>query len=176
MLQFTPGFRSVRYRTPDKEDGAKIWRLIKRTHSLDDNSMYCNLLQCTHFAGTCAIAELRGKAVGWLSAYIPPEEPDTLFVWQVTVRPEARGRGVAKGLVRHILKRPVCADVRRIRSTITPENEASWALFGAIAEDLGAEITDTAHFEREAHFDGAHDTEHLVTIGPFSRSALARAA
>src|SRR3546814_7010756 len=76
-----------------------------RSAALDDNSLYCNLLQCSHFAGTCALAEIDGRAVGWISGYLPPEKPDTLFVWQVAVHPEARGRRVGKRLIRELLRR-----------------------------------------------------------------------
>ncbi|MEQ8355159.1 MAG: diaminobutyrate acetyltransferase [Kiloniellaceae bacterium] len=172
-------------RKPRKADGARVWNLIKSIEKLDDNSMYCNLLQCSHFAGTCALAELvgaemdgelDGEPVGWISGYIPPESEDTLFVWQVAVHPDARGRGVAKRLVHALLKRRECRKVKRIHSTITRDNKASWALFRAIADDLGVPLVDDAHFERETHFDGAHATEHLVEIGPFDRVALLKAA
>ena len=163
-------------RKPKKADGARVWNLIKSIEKLDDNSMYCNLLQCSHFAGTCALAEMDGEPVGWISGYRPPESPDTLFVWQVAVHPDARGRGVAKRLIRELLQRPECRQVRHIHSTITRDNKASWALFRAIADDLDAPMVDDAHFEREEHFDGAHATEHLVEIGPFDRIALSRAA
>src|SRR3546814_3094851 len=107
-----------------------------RSAALDDNSLYCNLLQCSHFAGTCALAEIDGRAVGWISGYLPPEKPDTLFVWQVAVHPEARGRGVGKRLIRELLRRKACSRVRYIHSTITRDNRASWALFRAIADEL----------------------------------------
>lgn len=167
---------SLRIRKPKKADGARVWKLIKSIEKLDDNSMYCNLLQCSHFASTCALAEMDGKPVGWISGYRPPESPDTLFVWQVAVHPNARGRGVAKRLIRELLQRPECQEVRQVHSTITRDNKASWALFRAIADDLDAPMVDDAHFERDAHFDGAHATEHLVEIGPFDRVVLQRAA
>ncbi|GAB4364565.1 MAG: diaminobutyrate acetyltransferase [Kiloniellaceae bacterium] len=167
---------TLRFRKPRKSDGAAVWSLIRSIGALDDNSMYCNLLQCSHFAATCAIAELDGELVGWISGYLPPDQPDTLFVWQVAVHPDARGRGVAKRLIHELLRRPECRRVRHIHSTITPDNAASWALFRAIADDLDAPIADDPHFERDAHFDGQHDTEHLVEIGPFDRVGLRRVA
>jgi len=167
---------AIEVRKPRKADGSKVWNLINSIEKLDDNSMYCNLLQCSHFAGTCALAELNGEPVGWVSGYIPPEKPDTLFIWQVAVHPDVRGRGVAKSLICALLKRKVCRQVRLIHSTITRDNKASWALFRAIADELDAPLVDDAHFEREAHFGGAHATEHLVEIGPFDRVALLKAA
>jgi L-2,4-diaminobutyric acid acetyltransferase len=44
-------------RVPQPGDGPRIWRLIKAAGALDTNSLYCNLLQCSHFAETCAVAE-----------------------------------------------------------------------------------------------------------------------
>lgn len=167
---------TVEVRRPRKADGSKVWEMIQSIEKLDDNSMYCNLLQCSHFAGTCALAEINGNAVGWISGYVLPDAPDTLFVWQVAVHPDARGRGVAKRLILNLLKRKACRQVRHIHSTITRDNKASWALFRAIADELDSPLVDDAHFEREAHFGGAHDTEHLVEIGPINRLALLKAA
>lgn len=164
--------QTIAIRAPRREDGAAVWQLIKDTESLDDNSMYCNLLQCSHFAATCALAELNGEVVGWVSGYIPPEHPDTYFVWQVCVSRKARGRGLAKRLIAAVLARKVCANVERVQSTITSDNKPSWALFGSIAETLETDLTRQPHFKREVHFAGKHDTEFLVTIGPFEREAL----
>src|SRR3546814_6183592 len=52
------GRAEIHYRRPQKADGPAIWALIRSIQALDDNSLYCNLLQCSHFADTCALAEL----------------------------------------------------------------------------------------------------------------------
>lgn len=163
---------AVTIRAPRREDGAAVWQLVADTASLDDNSMYCNLLQCSHFASTCAIAEMDGAVVGWVSGYIPPEHPDTYFVWQVCVAEKARGQGLAKRLINAVLARGACADVRHVQSTITSQNKPSWALFGSIAETLDTDLVRQPHFKQDAHFAGKHETEFLVTIGPFAREAL----
>lgn len=152
------------FRIPERGDGAAIWQLIRDCGPLDDNSMYCNLLQCDHFAETCVVAELDGEIVGWVSGYIVPGEPDTLFVWQVAVSAAARGRGVGKRMLAELLKRDVCRQVRRLKTTITKDNRASWALFGAFAEAVEGAMRREAYFKRDEHFEGRHDTEHLVTI------------
>lgn len=157
----------ITIREPTEADGAEIWHLVKASGTLDENSMYCNLLQCTHFSSTCALAEHDGEAVGWVSGYIPPEDPECLFIWQVCVREDARGRGLGKRLIRDVLARRVCRDVRHVNTTITDDNSASWSLFGKLAESLDADLERSEHFEEEAHFDGRHATEHLVSIGPF---------
>ncbi|KKB07427.1 diaminobutyrate acetyltransferase [Devosia chinhatensis] len=164
----------VRLRAPHASDGAAIWSLIQAQSSLDDNSLYCNLLQATHFAGTCALAEQDDRIVGWVSGYIPPKQPDTLFIWQVCVDPAAQGQGLGRKLVADILSRPDCRHVTMLECTITEDNEASWALFSSIARRLGAQLQQVEHFSRDDHFAGQHDSEFAVRIGPFDPESFTR--
>lgn len=154
------------FREPQAADGAMVHDLIARCAPLDANSLYCNLLQCSHFAGTCVIAEVGGKAGGWVSGYVRPDRPDTLFIWQVAVAPEGRGHGLARRMIRAILERPACRGVVRLETTITDSNDASWALFRGLAHDLDASFAHRRGFDTETHFAGRNPTEHLVEIGP----------
>lgn len=154
-------------RAPRGTDGAAIWSLIQAQPSLDDNSLYCNLLQATHFAGTCALAEQDGEVVGWVSGYVPPEHQDTLFIWQVCVDKAAQGQGLGRRLIADVLSRPACRQVSMLECTITNDNEPSWALFRSIARRLGAQLTQAEHFARDDHFAGQHASEFAVRIGPF---------
>ena len=158
----------ITFRTPSSEDGMEVWDLIRKAGPLDENSVYCNLIQCDHFAETCVIAELDGSIVGWISAFIPPDTPDTLFVWQVAVGEAARGRGVAKKMLTELFAREICADVTHLKTTITGDNEASWALFNSFADSMDAELGFEAHYERDTHFAGRHATEYMVTIEDIS--------
>ena len=159
------------FRHPVSEDGKKVWDLIASCPPLDRNSLYCNLLQCSHFASTCMIAEREDALAGWISGYRPPQEPDTLFVWQVAVSESARGLGLGKALLRTLLASDGARGVSRIKTTITEDNAASWALFKGAASAFGTSIEQKALFERDRHFGGRHDTEYLVTIGPFEAGA-----
>ncbi len=159
--------RSMTLRKPVSTDGARVHRLIAQCPPLDTNSMYCNLLQCSHFAETSVAAEIDGRLEGFLSAYLKPQEPETLFVWQVAVGKAARGQGIARRMLSHVLTRPVCRRVAQLETTITDSNQASWALFKSLADQLGATLERTALFDREAHFDNAHESEFLARIGSF---------
>lgn len=157
-------------RKPVAKDGAEIWKLVRTCRPLDENSMYCNMLQCDHFADTCVVAELSGEVVGWISAYVMPNEPDTLFVWQVAVSGAARGRGLGALMLQSILTRPECEGVARVQTTITADNEASWALFRKFARLKGEDMNVKAYYTQALHFQERHETEHLVTI-PVARQA-----
>lgn len=165
---------SQRLRPPGVNDGVLVHDLISRCSPLDENSLYCNLLQCSHFNQTCAVAEDNGAVVGWVSGYIRPDREDRLFIWQVAIAPEMRGRGLGIRLIRDILARDCCAGVSGIDTTITATNASSRSLFGKLASQLGASITERSCFESAAHFAGRNPTEFLVEIGPIPRSRSGR--
>ncbi len=164
--------RDLILRRPTPEDGVAVNELVGQCKPLDENSVYCNLLQCSHFSETSSLAELGGDVAGFVSGYVVPEEPDSLFVWQVAVAPDARGLSLAKRMVFDILRRPSAKGIRRIKTTITPDNKASHGVFNSIARELGAEVDRDVLFDKEEHFDGQQKTEMLWDIGPFKRSDL----
>lgn len=160
---------AITLRVPRKDDGFRLHQLVAECPPLDTNSMYCNLLQCSDFADTGVAAEKDGDLVGFISGYRPPKKPDTVFVWQVAVHEKGRGQGLAKRMLKAIVERDVCRDVTHLETTITEDNEASWALFRSFARDMGAELDYHEHFEKDAHFGGQHDSEFLLRIGPFTK-------
>lgn len=163
-------------RAPLGTDGSRVWALIAATPALDGNSLYANLLQCADFSTTCVLAEREGDVVGWMSGYVPPAEPNTLFVWQICVSEAARGQGMARRLIVDALARPCNAHIRQIACTITEDNAASWALFSAVARALDAPLQQTERFDRDAHFAGQHASELGVIIGPFHQDRVASLA
>lgn len=159
---------SITLSPPESSDGSRLHKLVHECRPLDENSVYCNLLQCTHFSDTCVAAELDGDLVGFISGYIPPKQADTLFVWQVAVSEKARGKGLAKRMLAHLLERDACNDVRYIETTITEDNAASWAMFRGFAYKRCWPTEEFILFDSRIHFAGEHSDEHLLRIGPFN--------
>ncbi|WP_424929722.1 diaminobutyrate acetyltransferase [Amaricoccus tamworthensis] len=170
-----PRTRTLRLRKPDASDGADIWALVKSCRPLDVNSMYANLIQADHFRDTCVVAERDGEIVGWVSGHMIPDSSE-LFVWQVAVGEKARGTGLGKRMLLDLIERDACNDAENLKTTITRDNTASWSLFRSFARSIGGDLTDEPHFERDVHFDGQHDTEHMVTISLPTADELSRAA
>lgn len=162
-----PCGHAIAFREPRTEDGPAVSELIAACPPLDPNSAYCNLLQCTHFAHDCVVAERDGRIEGWLSGYRLPDDATRYFLWQVAVAPSARGEGLAGRLIDALLARPAMQGVRRLLTTITRDNAASWALFRSFARQREAEMTDSLFFDRDIHFSRRHASEWLVEIGPF---------
>ncbi|RTE66294.1 diaminobutyrate acetyltransferase [Amphritea opalescens] len=158
---------SVVLRKPEAEDGFFVNKLISEIPELDSNSCYCNLLQCSHFSDTSVLAEIEGEVVGFISGYRKPNDSDVLFVWQVAVAQKARGMGLASKMLQQLLQRKVPSPVSHIETTITDDNEASWALFNRLARDANATLVRSLIFDRCDHFNEQHDSEFLARIGPF---------
>lgn len=161
----------IDFRQPQSTDGYPVHQLIERCPPLDTNSIYCNLLQCSHFAETCVLAECQGQVVGFLSGYIPPGRSDVIFVWQMAVDSAVRGRGMAKRLINALLERDHLRQVRFLETTITPGNRASEAVFEKLAQALDADLEKSVLFGKASHFGGQHDDEVQFRIGPFNSQA-----
>lgn len=159
-------------RKPRTEDGADVNALIAKCEPLDENSVYCNLLQCSHFADTCVVAELDGEIVGFVSGYVVPEKPEHFFVWQVAVAEEARGLSLAKRMILDILSRERLDSVTELHTTITPDNGPSQKLFSSVARTLETGVRRKVMFCEEQHFDGDKPSEILWRIGPFDMQEL----
>jgi L-2,4-diaminobutyric acid acetyltransferase len=162
------GISIIKLQHPSVSDGMHVNRLIAECPPLDPNSAYCNLLQCSHFADTSIIAKQNDSCMGFVSGYLIPTRPEAVFVWQVAVAPAARGQRLASRMLRALLESEACRAVRYLETTITPDNEASLALFGTLAQSLDVGIEESAAFDKDQHFHGEHATEHLFRIGPFT--------
>ncbi|WP_019620317.1 diaminobutyrate acetyltransferase [Amphritea japonica] len=156
-------------RKPIDEDGQSVHQLITQTPELDSNSCYCNLLQCGHFSDTSIIAEQQGVVLGFISGYLKPTQPQTLFIWQVAVSSAARGQGLGSRMLQQLLDRKESASVTHLETTITETNDASWALFKRLAENFDAPLERSVMFDRVTHFNDEHDSELLARIGPLAR-------
>jgi L-2,4-diaminobutyric acid acetyltransferase len=174
-LQGRPAAAQFSLRRPRITDGQSVNALVAACPPLDKNSLYLNLLQCTHFAETCVLAErsdTSGTIAGFVSGYLVPSDPTTLFIWQVAIAESARRRGLALLMLNELLRRAVCREVRQVQTTITPSNAGSWALFRALSATRQCAFEQQTMFDRDLHLDGTHESEILVTIGPFAASRI----
>ena len=155
-------------RAPVRADGAAIHQLIQACPPLDLNSVYSYLLLAEHFGQTSVLAQTEhGRLWGYISAYVPPDKPNVLFVWQVAVHESARGQGLGRRMISHLLQRPALADVQYIETTVGPSNQASRRMFQGIARALNTTIVERPLFERRMFGAQGHEDEPLLRIGPF---------
>ncbi|MBM4575919.1 diaminobutyrate acetyltransferase [Rhodococcus hoagii] len=160
---------AVEFRKPQISDGVRLWEIAKDSQVLDLNSSYSYLLWCRDFQDTSIVATADDRVVGFVTGYVRPEVPATLFVWQVAVDEDQRGRDWPDACC------PTCSTMLRCRvsgkleTTISPDNAASIALFTSVAHRRGCEITKSELFSPNDFPDG-HEAEDLFTISPRNAS------
>jgi L-2,4-diaminobutyric acid acetyltransferase len=151
--------------------------LVHDSGVLDLNSRYAYLLLTRDFAETCVVAECEkegdsGEAiVGFVSAYLRPQHPDTLFVWQVGVSADARRQGLGRRMLDHLLAREVCRRVRYLEATVSESNVASQRLFQSLARQISVPLEMSAGFDANLFGSAGHESEPLLRIGPFPTDA-----
>lgn len=156
----------IETRTPRFSDSDDIYHLVARCAPLDLNSRYAYMLVTAHFNATSVVACQEDKVIGLVSAYILPQKPDTLFVWQVAVDPDYRGKGLATLMLGDLFKRPALQQVRFVETTISPSNTASLTLFKRFAETSGVPIESSTFAQAEDFGADAHEAEILYRVGP----------
>lgn len=154
------------FRKPDKNDGAAVWELIKGTGVLDLNSSYSYLMWCELFSETSIVAEREGNTVGFISGFIHPDNPNTLFIWQVAVNESERGRGLGTKMLYQLLNRTFCEEVSYVEATVSPSNTPSQHLFKGLAMKLETNCLINDYFSADDFPREGHEDELLFKIGP----------
>jgi len=157
------------FKEPEVDDGAEMFRIAKDSKVLDMNSSYCYLMWSKFFNKTSIIAYEGEKAVGFVSGFIQPESEDTLFIWQIAINSDYRGRGIATKLVTKLLKQLKNEKIRFLEATVTRSNLASSNLFKGIAEKFNTKYDIKKCFSKEHFPDESSEAEFTYRIGPFQR-------
>jgi L-2,4-diaminobutyric acid acetyltransferase len=150
---------------PTVEDGAAMWELVNDS-TLDQNSAYKYIMMCEYFSDTCVVAKHNGKLVGFVTAFIPPEKKDVVFVWQIGVDSNTRGKGIASKLLNELITRNKCRGVRFVEATVTPSNKASQSLFKRLARDHQTKCKISECFSEDLFPSDDHEEELCFRIGP----------
>ncbi|MDZ7675168.1 MAG: diaminobutyrate acetyltransferase [Acidimicrobiales bacterium] len=162
---------TIHFRRPRREDGLALWALA-RSNGLDENSPYAYLLWAEYFATTTVVATTdddHDTPIGFVTAFARPDEPRTVFVWQVGVDDAHRRRGIAGAVLDHLVD---WHGADHLEATVTPSNTASETLFRRFGERRGTEVT-TEELFSEGLFPPGHEAEIRFRIGPFTPSAPA---
>ncbi len=155
---------SISFRSPRKADGPTLWALAK-DNGLDENSPYAYLLWTEYFAGTTVVATAGNDddtPVGFVIGFLAPEDPETVFVWQIGVDRAHRRKGIAGRILDTLVER---TGASYVESTVTPSNTASRTLFSRLGERNGTEVSIEPLFGEEL-FPPGHEAEERFRIGP----------
>lgn len=161
---------NITIKEPTIADGQALWNTVKQIPELDLNSSYCYYLIAHHFSKTSALAFLEGEVCGFVTGYLKPEDPSTLFVWQMGVSPKARKQGLAVRMIKHILSQKLCKNVSHIEATTSESNVASLSVFKKIASHLNTPLEILPFLSATEFPEEGHKDEMLLKLGPFDLS------
>ncbi|MGP4069545.1 diaminobutyrate acetyltransferase [Halobacillus sp. B29] len=160
----TKEVKKYQFCEPEKSDGAEVYEMIENIPILDLNSSYSYLLWCEFFSDTSVVVKDEGNTVGFISGFIHPSSPDTLFIWQVAVAESERGQGLATRMIDHIVERH--EDVNYIEATVSPSNKPSQQLFQGYAKKKEVSCDISVCFEEDDFPGEDHEQENTFKIGP----------
>ena len=159
--------KKIKITSPRKKDGSAVAKLIKRCPPLDLNSTYHYLIQSHYFSKTCSIAFDNKKIVAFVSGFINPSRNNSLFIWQVAIDEDYRGKELGIELIEFILKQN--KNINSIEATVTETNSASRRMFQKICEKYQIKLSEQTLFDKEQDFSKEHDSEILIKIGPLNK-------
>lgn len=144
-----------------------MFRIVKESKVLDVNSSYSYLMWSKYFNNTSIIAECENnEVIGFVSGFLQPESPNTLFVWQVAVDHKHRGKGLATKLIEQLLNQLESENVNFLEATVTPSNIPSSKLFKGIAKKNDTNCIIFECFSEDQFPDPSHEPEMTYRIGP----------
>lgn len=125
---------------------------------------------CTYFSKTSVVVAKQGRIVGFISAFIKPETPNTLFVWQVAVDATERGKGLATEMLQYLLEAASSTNINYLEATISPSNIPSQKLFLGIANKLDTVVNISPCFTATDFPEAGHEDEQVHLVGPFKNN------
>ncbi|WP_258000474.1 diaminobutyrate acetyltransferase [Bacillus sp. Marseille-P3661] len=158
---------TIDFVNPNAKDGSSMWKLVKESGALDLNSPYSYLMMSKYFENTCIVAKHEEQLAGFVTAFIMPNQPDTVFVWQIGVSQQYQGQGIATKILQALLDCESCEDVKFLEATISPSNIASQSLFTGLAKKKNTDVKIFDCFPEEWFPEGNHESELTYRIGPF---------
>lgn len=143
-----------------------MFRIVEESNVLDVNSSYSYLMWGKYFNKTSLVAEIDNELIGFVSGFLQPNTPNTLFVWQVAVDPKHRGKKLATTLIENLLEKQKANDVTYLEATVTPTNIPSSNLFKGIAKKFEVDCKISECFRKDQFPDSTHEDELTYRIGP----------
>lgn len=158
---------TIHFRKPTADDGKEMYRIVRESKVLDVNSEYSYLMWGEYFQESSILAIDGDEVIGFITGFIPPNQVDTIFVWQVAVDERYKGNGLATELIERLFKRVRReADIQYVEATVTPSNIPSRRLFEGIAHKHKTKCIVSECFTESQFTEKGHEAEFKFRIGP----------
>jgi L-2,4-diaminobutyric acid acetyltransferase len=102
-------------------------------------NMYTYWILQNYYGSTCKVIQNDDRLLGYISA-IPSIDKNTLFIWQLCIDEEYRGKGLGTMLITSIISEANVLGYDNIQFSISETNIASQTLFKNFAEKSKSNI------------------------------------
>lgn len=101
-----------------------------------------------YFPSTCLVAEEDGRVLGYIGALLSPEK-QTLFVWQIAVKSDERGRQIGRKLLENVIMAAKNMGITQLEFAINDENIICRRMVEKLVQDLESTITEKEKYKDE---------------------------
>ena len=156
---------TMELRTPEIEDARESFRIARNEPNIDANTEYYYMIWYRDFSETSLVAVSEGKQIGYLTAFISPKNPDTLFIWQIATMPHHGVPNLGIKMMTHVVDKAKRKGVEYVEATVSPDNRPINYVMRLLAKRLAANYSTSMLFNPDA-FEGSHEAELMYRIGP----------
>ncbi len=153
-------------RNVNESDCAVMRYLAQQCSPLDIHTQYTYWVNATFFSRSSFILELKGEPIGYIMSV---ENIDTLFIWQIGILPEYRGRGFSFCLISSCFDYALSCN-KKIQVTIAKDNLASYSSFISACNKKGFWINklNTIHIidKMDPSFDESEELYEIYYNSP----------
>ena len=156
----------VTFRRPSETDHPRVVAVIDEWWGGRSMRALLPRLWFQHFTGTSwVVEEGSGRLVGFVVAFISPDDPATGYVHMIAADPNRRRSGIGRSLYAHVFEDLASRGVRRVKAITWPGNRTSIDFHRAIGFHVDDGPGTESIYGTPAHpgYDGG-DEDRVVFI------------
>ncbi|WP_304508617.1 GNAT family N-acetyltransferase [Anaerotignum sp.] len=101
-----------------------------------------------YFPSTCLVAEENGQVLGYIGALLSAEKRK-IFIWQIAVKSEERGRQIGRKLLQSVLLTAGDMGIMQLEIAINDKNSSCRHMVEKLVQDLQGTITEKERYQDE---------------------------
>lgn len=115
--------------TPSNDDFIEIQKLIGELKGLVQHPVHFYKIMIHYFGNSFFIIKKDDKIIGFVWGFVSQTNKDILFLWQIGVIKEFRGKNIAQKLVERFIEYAKDNNCKKVHATVETGNIASWKMF-----------------------------------------------
>jgi len=117
------------------EDVDRVRRFVDLCKPLELHTPFTYWTLFNYFSNLCFLMMEGEELIGFISGIRSSLDKDVVYLWQIGISKEQRGKNYASLLIDHFIKAVIGMDCNKIQVSISPENQASYNTFVKYAKE-----------------------------------------